>query len=167
VDLDLQHERLLTDSRVPLLRPLEGLVGERPVVEAVDLVTLAGGTLHALANAGLDRVDHWEVEPGGWLPLPERPHAGDREPVAHLRRAVRSRAWERIASAHTFAVRLADRRNRRADVTVRRRHRERSHSISLGLYGGWTEAEVRNLLRSLRGDLPVLHARVRERARAG
>jgi hypothetical protein len=161
VELDLRHE-LLAPSRLPLLRSLEGLVGERPVEETENLLELTAGLLHGLGEAGLRRVDHWEVEPGGWLALPEPVHPGTQEPIGHLRSALASPAWARISGAHTFSVRLSDGEGRRADATIRRWHRERAHSLSLGLYGGWREADVRRLLGTLRGDLPVLRARVRE-----
>jgi len=159
VDLDLRHE-LLTPSRFPLLRSVEGLLGERPVEEQGGLLTLVGGVLHSLTRSGLTRVDHWEIAPGGWLPLPEPTHASLVEPATHLARALQSPEWQQVARADRFSVRLSGPGARRADAVVRRAHREREHTVSLNLSGSWRSTDLRRLIVALKRDLPVLRAQL-------
>jgi hypothetical protein len=139
---------------------MEALLREREVVEVGDLLLLTARLLHSLSADGFSRVDHWEVEPGGWLPLPEPVHERIVEPVGHLLRALKSGAWERIADARAFSMRLSGRGDLRADATVRRLHRERTSSISLDLWGRLTSRDVRDVVGSLRERLPVLRSRV-------
>jgi hypothetical protein len=155
VEVDLHHE-LLTPSRLPLLRTFEGLLRERPVEEPGSLLTLVGAVLGSLGHAGLSRVDHWEVSPGGWLPLPEPTHASLIEPLAHLVRALGAPEWAELSRADRFSVRLSGAGDHRADVVVRRTHREREHTISLDLTGRWRSNDVRRLVSRMRRDLPVL-----------
>jgi len=139
---------------------MEALIREREVVEIGDLLRLAAGALHALASQGFSRVDHWEVQPGGWLPLPEPSHPRIIEPVGHMQRALRDDRWQHLGSARSFAVRLSGTIPFRADVVVRRIHRERVHSVSLDLWGKVTATNVRDVVSALRGRLPVLRSQV-------
>jgi len=159
LEIDLRHEQL-ERPRIPLLQQLEGLLRERSVVERGDLLRLSAAALHALAGRGFSRVDHWQVEPGGWLPLPEPTHARLAEPVGHLLRALASPAWSRLAEAREFSVRLSGKLKFRADLVVRRVHRERGHSLTIELRGSITPREVEGLVHALRGHLPVLHSRL-------
>ncbi len=159
LEVDLEPE-LVRDPRVLLFRPIEAFLREREVVEAQDLLRLTAGLLHAFSAQGLSRVDHWEVDPGGWLPLPEPRHDRRIEPVGHLLAALRSDAWRRIASAKGFALRLSGSGSLRADATVRRLHRERKHSISIDLWGTVRPTDVRALFDAIRARLPVLRASV-------
>jgi hypothetical protein len=140
----------------PLLERLEGFLREREVVEAGTLIRLAAGTLHALAAQRFRRVDHWEISPGGWLP-PPRPgkDRDDSEPVGELLETLEGGAWPTVASARSFSARLSDLGGQRVDVTVRRVHRERRHSLSLDLWGSWTKSTVSDLEGSLSSRLSV------------
>ena len=166
LEVDLRQERLAEPS-VPVLRQLEALLREREVVEHGDLLRIVGGVLHAFSSVGFHRVDHWELTPGGWLALPEATHASLAEPVGHLLRALQSDAWRPHASAREFAVRLSGPPRIRADLVVRRIHRERGHSISIDLRGTITAPDVRSLVRAIRERVPVLRSTVVRYAYAG
>lgn len=159
LEVDLEPE-LVREPGLPLLRQMEALIRERQVVEIGDLLRLTGLALHALAGEGFSRVDHWETQPGGWLPLPEPSHPRIIEPVGHLLRALRSDRWQHLADARSFAVRLSGRGPFRADLIVRRIHRERLHSVSLDLWGKVTSRDVRDVVAALRTRLPVLRSQV-------
>ena len=159
VEIDLGHERF---DALPtsVIGRLEQLVRERNVVEHADLLRLTAGALDAFAERGFDRVDHWEFVPGGWLPLPEPTHRSLAEPVGHLLHALSSRDWRTRADAREFAVRLSGPPRMRADLVVRRVHRERAHSLTIDLFGRVTSAELTALVRSLDRRVTVLRARV-------
>jgi hypothetical protein len=159
LEIDLRHERFDAPT-VPVLRQLEQLFRERSVVEQADLLRLTAGALHGFAARGFNRVDHWEMVPGGWLPLPEPTHRTLGEPVGHLLRALTSDAWQPYANARAFAVRLSGPIQIRADLVVRRVHRERGHSISIDLNGTIDERDLLGLVRALRERVPVLRSRV-------
>jgi hypothetical protein len=159
LEVDLEPE-VVRESGLPIFRQLEALIREREVVEIGDLLRLTAEVVHALASQGFSRVDHWETQPGGWLPLPEPTHPQIIEPVGHMLRALRHDRWKRLAGARSFAVRLSGAGPNRADLVVRRVHRERLHSISLDLYGKWSPTAVRDLVGALRRRLPVLRAEV-------
>lgn len=159
--IDLRHEHL-QEPTIPVLQQFERLLRERSVVEPGDLMRLSAGALHAFSARGFSRVDHWEVDPGGWLALPEPTHASLAEPVGHLLRALQSSEWERLAGARGFTVRLSGHPKIRADLEVRRVHRERRHSITIDLRGWIAEQELTGLIRALRERLPVLRSAVTE-----
>ncbi len=159
IEVDLEPE-VVREPRVPVLRQMEALLREREVVEVGNLLKLAIGMLHALAAHGFQRVDHWEVEPGGWLPLPEPTHDRLTEPVGHLIRALQSDAWKKIANARAFSVRLSGTESYRIDATVRRLHRERVPSLTIELRGRILNAQVHDLVGALGERLRVLHSRV-------
>ncbi len=160
LELDLPHE-LLKPSSVPLLRQVESWLREQEVEEQGSLLVRAGELLDELGAEGYDRVDHWEVDPGGWLPLPEAEHAGRIEPVGHLVKALRNPAWGVFARARAFSVRLSGDDGRRVDARVLRLHREREHSICLDLWGPTSTAELRRLAGRLRRRFTPLKMRLR------
>ncbi|HXW66556.1 MAG TPA: hypothetical protein VEL82_01550 [Thermoplasmata archaeon] len=166
LEIDLRHERLEEPS-IPVLRQLEALLREREVVEHGDLLRITAGALHAFSSIGFHHVDHWEMTPGGWLPLPEATHASLVEPVGHLLRALASDAWRPHASAREFAVRLSGPPRMRADLIVRRVHRERGHSMSIDLRGRIAPGEVLGIVRAIRERVPVLRSSVVRYAYAG
>ena len=125
------------------------------------LLRLVARMLQALAPRGFTRVDHWEVHPGGWLPLPEPAHERLTEPVGHLLNALRSDAWKRISLARAFSVRLSGSGEVRADLTVRRVHRERTHAVTLEFFGPLTERELAAIERSLRAEVSIVRLRRR------
>ncbi len=159
IELDLPHE-LLRPSGLPVLRQIQALLREREIEEEGSVLLRAAELLDVLAEAGYGRVDHWEVVPGGWLPLPEASHRGRIEPVGHLIRALKSRAWAAFAKADGFRVRLSSDREARADAHLLRRHRERQHSITLDLWGPPSGTEVHRLVERLRKRFEPLKTRI-------
>jgi len=159
VELDLPHE-LLVPSPVPVLRQIESFLREQEVEEQGSLLLRAGELLDVLSSLGFRRVDHWEVDPGGWLPLPEATHAGRTEPVDHLIRALKSPAWKYLADARAFSVRVSSHEGRRADAVVLHRHREREHSITLDLWGPPSKGELRETVLRLRRRFSPLKVRL-------
>lgn len=159
LEVDLEPE-VVRDAGLPVFRRMEALIRERQVVEVGDLLRLTGEALHALAAEGFSRVDHWEVDPGGWLPLPEETHPGIVEPLGHMLRALRDDRWHHLAGARAFSVRLSGRTLFRVDLTVRRVHRERTHSVSLDLWGTVRRSDVRDVVAAIRTRLPVLRSAV-------
>ncbi len=159
LEFDLRHEAIAS-SRIPLLRQVEALLREREVEEHESLVAIAAGLLHALSALGYRRVDHWEIEPGGWLPLPEEAHPGLVEPVGHLVRALTSERWGGLSRARRFSLRLSTPDGRRADAILRRVHREQDHTLTLELWGSVTEREIRRSVEAVRERLSVVRARV-------
>jgi len=146
-------------TRFPFLQRLEAVFQEREVFEVEGLVRLVATVLHLLAAQGFSRVDHWEVRPGGWLPLPEPAHERLAEPVGHLLNALESSAWRRVATSRSFSVRLSGKGDLRADVRVRRVHRERGHAITLELIGPVTPREAHSFEMALRDNLSVARLR--------
>lgn len=165
LEIDLRPE-IVREPGLPVLRQIEDLLHERQVVEVGDILLLTAQLLHALTAQGFSRVDHWEATPGGWLPLPEPGHEGTTEPVGHFLRALQSDAWRSFASARSFAVRLSGGGGVRADLTVRRVHRERTASVSLDLWGTFPARVVRGVEGAIRARLPVLRSRMSQYALA-
>jgi hypothetical protein len=142
-----------------VLHRLEEWLGVRKIVESADLIRLSGTLLHALSARGFRRVDHWEVVPGGWLPLPEpsaRP--GKDETVGHLLTALDGVATPSVAKARSFRVRLSDLQGKHLDAQVRRTHRSGRHAITLDGHGVWTRDEVEALKGALARRLPIEHS---------
>jgi len=158
LEVDLVHEAFRRRG-LPFVHRLEAVFREQEVVEVEGLLHPAAHVLRALASHGFSRVDHWESRPGGWLPLPEPAHERLTEPVGHLLNALHSNAWKRIGGARSFAMRLSGAGATRADVTVRRVHRERAHAITLELFGPMPERELHGIERSLREELSVARLR--------
>ena len=140
---------------MPFLHRLESVFREREVFEVEGLLRLTAGVLHALAARGFSRVDHWEVRPGGWIALPEPAHERLVEPVGHLLTALESDAWRKVGDARAFALRLSGAGDVRADVTVRRVHRERGHALTVELFGPVSERDLAAIERELRDVLSV------------
>jgi len=161
VEIDLAGE-VIAPSRLPFLGELRGLLHDRRVEDEESLLDLVAAMLHGLKGCGFTRVDHWEVDPGGWLPLPEAVHPGIVEPVGHLLNALKSDRWQELATAHGFSVRLSGEGDRRVDAVLRRHHREREHSLSLDLWGRVPSYEVHRAVNALREHLGVLRAQVTE-----
>jgi hypothetical protein len=165
LEIDLQPEIVRMPTHAIFDR-LEALLKEREVVEIGGLLRLTAGALHAFAGLGFRRVDHWEVDPGGWLPLPEPSHAQLAEPLGHLLQALEDPSWKGLAARRGFSVRLSGPGTYRADLEVRRLHRERRHSISIDLRGRFPKSTVQDVVDALRRRLPVLRAAVSEFAYA-
>jgi len=165
IEVDLRHERL-TSPKLEIFRRLESFFREQEVVEGMGLLRTTALTLHALSHEGFRTVDHWEVVPGGWLALPEKPHRGNQEPIGHLLHALENDQWQPIDESRAFAVRLSGPGATRADLVVRHVHRERGHSLTLDIHGTLGRADLVHLMDALRGRLPVLRAQVAEYQRA-
>lgn len=164
------HVRLEIDLRpdgstrgpLPALQRFEALFRERKIVESADLVALAVQFLHALSARGFRRVDHWEVAPGGWLPPPgPGPGPGKAfEPVGALFETLSGPDASSIAGARTFLARLSDGEGNRLDLAIRRVHRQRRHSVSLDLWGSWTQEQVHGIVGAIAARLPVARTEV-------
>jgi hypothetical protein len=153
-EFDLASKPTITVG-APLLERLAQRLKERRIVERGSLVQLAAATLHALSSQGFRRVDHWEIEPGGWLPLrTQRQHPGEEEPVGELLDLLESGTWASIASARSFSARMSDFSGGRADVIVRRVHRFR-HALTLKVWRTMTKGQVEDLKGAIDGRLPV------------
>lgn len=158
LEVDLVHEAFRRRG-VPFLHRLEAVFREQEVVEVEGLLRPAAMVLHVLGSQGYSRVDHWEVRPGGWLPLPEPAHERLTEPVGHLLHALESDAWKRVVDARSFAARLSGTGETRADVTVRRVHREHAHAITVELFGPVSEGELHRIEHALREELSIARLR--------
>ncbi len=165
LEVDLEPE-VVREPGLPVFRQVEALLRERQVVEVGGLLRLTAGVLHALSAYGFRRVDHWEVDPGGWLPLPEPSHAKIEEPVGHFLRALESDRWKGLAARRSFSVRVSGLRDLRADFVARRVHRERRHSLSLDVYGTLTPAQLKDLAGALHHHLRVLRIKLTEYSHA-
>jgi hypothetical protein len=161
LEIDLEPE-IVREPGLPFFRQVEALLREREIVEARDLLRLTAGVLHALSAFGFRRVDHWEVDPGGWLPLPEASHARIEEPVGHFLRALESEEWKGLSARRSFSVRVSGLRGLRADFVARRIHRERRHSLSVDLWGTIPAGRVKDLVAALHGRLKVMRASLTE-----
>ena len=167
IEFELAHEAERTSS-IPVIHQLEELLRETEVIESADLLRLSAQLLRGLSEAGFRRLDHWEVRPGGWLPLPGVHHHPEGEHVAHLLVAFRTAGWEALSAAHTFAARLSSEDDRiRLAVVLDRVHRERRPALSVEMTGAFAPARVRELARDLARYLPVVHAEVREYSAPG
>ena len=159
VDLDLvpamEHV-----SGLPLLGGLQDVLREAEVTEEGDLLSLAAGALRAFEQAGFRQVDHWEVRPGGWLPLHRVPTSPRTGTVGHLIAAMRFDEWRSVRGAREFAARLSAPGVGHAEFSVRRVHRERRHSLTLGLAGAFGRSQVERVVAALAHTLPVLYAAV-------
>lgn len=165
LEVDLRPE--LPAAAGGIVRRVEKLLGEREVVEARDLLRLSARVLHAFSAVGFVRIYHWEAKPGGWLPLPGGSAEGPAEPLGHLLRALDSDAWATLRGARSLALRLGAVGNLRADVEIRRRHRERQHTLSIDLRGRFPGTTVEDLFGALRSRTQVRASRVTTSASAG
>jgi len=159
LEIDL-HPEIVREPSVRVFERLEALLQEREVVEVGDLLRLTARVLHAFSAVGFGRVDHWAVEPGGWLPLPEGSHDRPEEPVGHLLRALEDPAWSGLGGRRSFALRLSGRIPYRADVVVRRLHRERRHALTVELRGKVPHDDVRRIVAALAERVPLVRAHV-------
>ncbi len=141
---------------VPGLEALESLLKERKVAEPDGLASLAARALHALRARGVRRVDHWEIAPGGWLPLPDAAGAGGADAASDddLLTALEQARRRASAPARSFSARLSG-DGQRVDLVVRRVHRERTPAVTLELRGEWTKGSIDELRGALAARLPV------------
>lgn len=147
-------------SNLPILRQIEDAFREAEVHEMGGLITLAGGALHAFSAVGYPHVDHWEIRPGGWLPLHHLPRGPQAVQAGALLQAMRLKEWESAQDGKEFAARLSGIDGRRLEFQLRRVHRERRHSLSVDLFGSITPRNVQEVVGALARHLPVLHSGV-------
>lgn len=157
-EVDLVHEAFRREGSAWLHR-LQAVFREREVVEVEGLLQVTASLLQGLSSLGFRRVDHWEVHPGGWLPLPERAHRQLVEPVGHLLAALESSAWRGVREAHSFGVRLSGVSGPRIDLVVRRVHREWTHAVTVEVRGEASPAELGRVERALRSSISVARLR--------
>jgi hypothetical protein len=135
---------------------LEAVLSEQKIVEGSDLLRLAASALHAFAVEGFRQVDHWEVDPGGWLPLGTTSAVrGEPEPLGTLLREIDREHRDSIARARALSFRLSRPGGNRADVVVRRVHRRRRHALTIDLHGRWESNQVQALVGALQARLEV------------
>ena len=134
-----------------LLRGLEEAFRSRPVVEAGSFGRRAVATLHGFSARGYRSVVHWETHP------PDRiasPGEGE-EPISTLLTSLSKDGGPGLAGASTFRAVLADTSGNRADITLRRIHREGRPGIILEMTGSIPPAELHGLVGALVQRLPI------------
>lgn len=161
IEIDLQHE-LPAASRLPFLEELGAILRERRIEDRDSLAELAAALLNALSTQGFSRVDHWEIDPGGWLPLPEIALTGNGTPVDHLLRTFRGGHADDLARALGFLVRLSGEGEWRADAVLRRIHRERDHTLSVDLWGRFDAHDAHQVITALKERLQVVRVQITE-----
>ncbi len=159
LEIDLRSA-VVQDSGRTGVRRVEALLRERPVVETSDLRPTVARLLHGLASSGFSRVDRWTVEPGGEQAVPGAIDDPSQAPIGAVRRAVEGAAGESVRSARRLRLELEGSGGNRAEVVVRRLHRERRHTLSLDLRGQWAHAAVKDVVSALRERLPVARSEV-------
>ena len=134
-----------------LLRGLEEAFRSRPVVEAGSFGRRAVATLHGFSARGYRSVVHWETHPPELIGSPGE----DGEPISALLAALSQGGGKGLAGAATFRAVLADTSGNRADITLRRVHREDRPGIVLELTGTIPPAELHDLVSALAERLPL------------
>ncbi|HUI38243.1 MAG TPA: hypothetical protein VLY85_01275, partial [Thermoplasmata archaeon] len=125
-----------------------------------DLLTLTARTLHGFSAAGYRDILHWEVRPGGWLPLHALRRAPSRATVGRLLASLELKEWANVRGARAFAARMRGPGDRQLEFLLRWKHRERRHSLSLDLYGSLTREHVHAVIAALGRHLPILRSEV-------
>ncbi|MCI4365957.1 MAG: hypothetical protein L3K10_07895 [Thermoplasmata archaeon] len=159
LELDVAHEGYRSEP-FPILAPFASFFHEREVEGVDDLLQMTARALEAFSRSGFREVDHWEVRPGGWLPLPEPAHERLAEPVTHLLRAFLDASWAPVRTSRTFAARLTGPGGTRLDFTLRRVHRERTHALSVMAWGPITRGAANELVARVHERLPLVRAEV-------
>ena len=134
-----------------LLRSLAEAFHSQPVVEAGSFGHRVVAALHGLSARGFRSVVHWETHP------PDRiasPGEGE-EPISTLLTSLSKDGGPGLAGASTFRAVLADTSGNRADITLRRIHREGRPGIILEMTGSIPPAELHGLVGALVQRLPI------------
>lgn len=154
---------LAADAGEPVKHPwfseLKVVLEHQKIEEGAEIVHMVAAVLHGMSARRFKWIDHWEVHPGGWLPLPDRKNrdAGE-EPVGVLLSALERDDCPPVAKAHEFSVRLSDHQGDRADVVVRRPPHLGHHGITLDLWGKWTGESAEDVVAAIHSRLPLNHA---------
>ncbi len=135
----------------PLLRGLEKALHAQPVVESGVFGRRVVAALHGLSAKGYRSVVHWETHPAERIGAPE---SGD-EPVSTLLAALAQDGGKGLAGATTFRAVLADTQGNRADITLRRIHREGRPGILLELTGAIPPEALHGVVGALAERLPL------------
>ena len=134
-----------------LLRGLEKALHAQPVVESGSFGRRVVAALHGLSSKGFRSVVHWETHPAERIGAPEE---GD-EPVSTLLASLSQEGGKGLAGAATFRAVLADTQGNRADITLRRIHREERPGIILELTGAIPPDTLHGLVGALAERLPL------------
>lgn len=137
-------------ASVPILHEIEAALHERPVRESGSLFDLISGALRGLSSAGYHELLTGRID--------RRRRADPRtEGPQHVRvflEALQVGPAEG-RTGRSFGATLRGDGDRRAELQLRWRHRERRHALSLDLFGTLDRAEVHGVVAGLRRHLPV------------
>ncbi|MEM0129433.1 MAG: hypothetical protein QXG65_04660 [Thermoplasmata archaeon] len=167
IEIDLAPPEASTEAG--LLARLARSVGSRGPRASRALLTTGGLLLHAFASDGFVRVLHWEVAPGGWLPVAGSapPDGGEAEPLGRFERALADAGGAAAAArARRLAFRLGATDGRHADVVVRPRSTAFHHAATIDLVGRFPESSVSDLVGAIHRRIPLSRARVTQAAYA-
>jgi len=143
----------------PWFSELKVVLERKNIDQGDEIVHRAAGVLHGMSARRFKWIDHWEVHPGGWLPLPGRKNRDEgEEPVGTLLAALDRDDCPPVSKAHELSVRLSDHQGDRADVIVRRSPHIGHHAITLDLFGKWTGDTAEDVIGSIHTRLPMAHA---------
>jgi hypothetical protein len=132
--------------------------GKQKGVDPSDLVQITTETLHAWAARRFRQVDHWEISPGGWLPLPAHHSPRDTdEPIGELLDSLQPGTGPDLSQARSFRVRLSDHQGHRADIEIRRASSRRPARITFDVRGVLVQSDLDQIQSALSSRLPVRH----------
>jgi hypothetical protein len=134
-----------------VLRGLEKALHAQPVVESGSFGKRIVAALHGLSAKGFRSVVHWETHPSDRIGAPG---AGE-EPVSTLLSSLSQEGGKGLAGAAAFRAVLADTQGNRADITLRRIHREQRPGILLELTGAVPPDLLHGLVGALAERLPL------------
>lgn len=144
---------------------IEEWLGARKLRSSGELLRSVAGTLHAMASIGLKWVDHWEVTPGGWLPLP-RSSRGPQVSSRDLLDAFEGDQEESLRRARALKLRLSGPTGFRVDAEIHRARLRSGTFIRLGFAGHIPSDQLSHILDALRSRLPVSRTTVRHKVPA-
>jgi len=150
LEIELQSPTVQAPKNA-LLRGLEKALHAEPVVESGSFGRRVVAALHGLSAKGFRSVVHWETRPAERIGAPGE---GD-EPVSTLLATLSDEGGKGLAGAAAFRAVLADTKGNRADITLRRIHREERPGIILELTGAIPPDALHGLVGALAERLPL------------